>query len=147
MSFFTRHIFRGGSKIFLRKVAGTRNHQPIPVFSLYNLVPSRTLSAMLSPEDRATAISNLQSWTDVGDRDAITKTYQFKDFQQAWTFMSDIAVVAEEMNHHPEWFNVYNNVEVTLTTHDCNGVSQKVIRWRGPKFIVGVCSRNTQWRF
>jgi len=82
---------------------------------------------MLSPDDRTKALSKLDSWTDVTDgRNAITKKYQFQDFLQAWKFMSDIATVAEEMNHHPEWFNVYNTVDVTLTTHDCNGVSQKV---------------------
>ncbi len=59
----------------------------------------------------------------VENRDAITKTFNFIDFQQAWDFMSQIAIVAEQMNHHPEWFNVYNRVEVTLTTHDVDGLS------------------------
>jgi len=60
------------------------------------------------------------------NRDAICKTYSFVDFNQAWEFMGKVAVVAEEMEHHPEWFNVYNRVEVTLTTHDCNGLSTNV---------------------
>jgi len=85
---------------------------------------------MLSPEDRSAALSSkIPSWTDhvPGERNAITKTYEFQDFLQAWSFMSEIAKVAEEMNHHPEWFNVYNKVVVTLTTHDCDGVSEKDI--------------------
>lgn len=59
-------------------------------------------------------------------RDAIQKSYHFKDFKQAWAWMSKVAVLAEEMNHHPEWFNVYNMVDVKLTTHDCSGLSSLV---------------------
>mmetsp|Transcript_27993 Transcript_27993/g.42116 ORF Transcript_27993/g.42116 Transcript_27993/m.42116 type:complete len:194 (+) Transcript_27993:292-873(+) len=62
-------------------------------------------------------------WSPTKGRDAITKTFNFIDFNQAWEFMSQIAIVAEEMNHHPEWMNVYNRVEVTLTTHDVGGLS------------------------
>ena len=60
-------------------------------------------------------------------KDAIYKEYVFKDFSQAWGFMSRVALMAEKMDHHPEWFNVYNRVDVTLTTHDCKGVSEKDI--------------------
>ena len=82
---------------------------------------------MLSPDDRNNAVSSLDAWSDVsGERNAITKSFEFQDFQQAWAFMSNLAKVADEMNHHPEWSNVYNKVVVTLTTHDCGGVSQKV---------------------
>jgi len=70
--------------------------------------------------------SNAESSSSRRRRNAITKTFEFADFATAWTFMSEIAQVAEEMNHHPEWFNVYSRVIVTLTTHDCNGVSEKV---------------------
>ena len=86
----------------------------------------------LTPEQRSTLLDKLLSkndgtgWTIPEDRDAITKTYNFIDFNQTWMFMSKVAVLAEELNHHPEWFNVYNRVEVTLTTHDCNGLSTNV---------------------
>lgn len=72
-----------------------------------------------------------REWFDVlffqvpGDREAVQKTFTFKDFTQAWSFMSGCALQAEKMDHHPEWFNVYNRVEVTLTTHDTGGVSEK----------------------
>ena len=60
------------------------------------------------------------------ETESITKTFTFTDFNQAWSFMSRTALLAEKMDHHPEWFNVYNRVEVKLATHDCDGVSQKV---------------------
>ena len=72
------------------------------------------------------ALKTLQGWAEVeGARDAITRTYKFADFKTAWAFMSGAALKAEQMDHHPEWFNVYNKVEVTLTTHDGDGVSEK----------------------
>ncbi|NQY14542.1 MAG: 4a-hydroxytetrahydrobiopterin dehydratase [Henriciella sp.] len=69
-------------------------------------------------------IEQLTGWNSVpGDRDAIAKTYKFSDFKTAFGFMSSCALKAEQMDHHPEWFNVYNRVEVTLTTHDADGVT------------------------
>lgn len=73
-------------------------------------------------------ISNLKNWQPVAGRDAITRSFTFKDFKQAFAFMTQCALKAEQMNHHPEWFNVYNKVEVTLTTHDTGGVSEKDIK-------------------
>ena len=67
--------------------------------------------------------SKLTNWQAVDGRDAITRTFQFKDFNEAFAFMTQVALKAEQMNHHPEWFNVWNKVEVTLTTHDTGGVS------------------------
>ncbi|MEL8054869.1 MAG: 4a-hydroxytetrahydrobiopterin dehydratase [Pseudomonadota bacterium] len=73
----------------------------------------------------AVAVVKLNGWAVVkGDRDAISKTYKFADFKTAWAFMSASALKAEQMDHHPEWFNVYSTVEVTLTTHDANGVTE-----------------------
>lgn len=67
----------------------------------------------------------MTDWTQATGRDAIEKTFRFTDFKQAFAFMTACAVRAEEMNHHPEWRNVYNTVEVTLTTHDAGGVTDK----------------------
>ena len=79
----------------------------------------------LSPEARADALSGLNGWKDVPDRDAIAKSFSFPDFNAAWGFMTRIAMQAEKMDHHPEWFNVYGTVEITLSTHDCGGLSAR----------------------
>ena len=73
----------------------------------------------------AAAIAQLKGWSIVEGRDAICKTYQFSDFNEAWGFMNRVALKAETMDHHPEWFNVYNKVDVTLATHDAGGVTEK----------------------
>jgi 4a-hydroxytetrahydrobiopterin dehydratase len=64
-------------------------------------------------------------WTREDKRDAITREFVFKDFNRAFAFMTQVALAAEKADHHPEWFNVYNKVRVTLTTHDAGGVTQK----------------------
>tara|TARA_R110002072_G_scaffold100250_1_gene220765 strand:- start:1439 stop:1735 length:297 start_codon:yes stop_codon:yes gene_type:complete len=69
------------------------------------------------------AVADLDGWTPVEGKDAIQKSYRFADFNEAWGFMSRVAIRAEVMNHHPEWFNVWNRVDVTLTTHDAGGVT------------------------
>ena len=69
-------------------------------------------------------LGKLKDWRLVKGRDAIVKTWVFEDFNQAFGFMSRIALKAEAMSHHPEWFNVYNRVEITLTTHDVGGLSE-----------------------
>ncbi|KAI9486697.1 MAG: transcriptional coactivator/pterin dehydratase [Benjaminiella poitrasii] len=66
-------------------------------------------------------------WQLVDNRDAIIKKYTFQDFNEAFGFMTRIALKADKMDHHPEWFNVYNRVEITLSTHDCSGLSEKDI--------------------
>ena len=74
--------------------------------------------------ETATALRQLPGWTAAsGERDAIQRTFRFKDFNTAFGFMTRAAIKAETMDHHPEWFNVYNRVEVTLTTHDAGGVT------------------------
>ncbi len=79
-------------------------------------------------DDRATKLANLSStgWEVGADksRDTIHKKFEFENFVDAFGFMSKVAIVAEKMDHHPEWFNVYNRVEVTLTTHDFTALSQ-----------------------
>jgi 4a-hydroxytetrahydrobiopterin dehydratase len=71
------------------------------------------------------AIETLQGWSVVEGRDAIQKTYKFDDFNAAFGFMTRVAMQAEQAGHHPEWFNVYNRVTVTLATHDAGGVTAK----------------------
>ncbi len=72
---------------------------------------------------RIKAVQELDGWSDVSGRDAITKTFRFKNFREAFAFMTEAALVAEKMDHHPEWFNVYGRVEVTLTTHAAQGLT------------------------
>ena len=72
----------------------------------------------------AEALKDLPDWTSREDGNAITKSFKFKTFRKAFAFMTEAALTAEKMNHHPEWFNVYNRVEVTLTTHDSDGVTE-----------------------
>jgi 4a-hydroxytetrahydrobiopterin dehydratase len=76
---------------------------------------------------RKSVLAALKEWREVPGRDAITKKFVFKDFNQAFGFMSRAALMAEKMDHHPEWFNVYKTVEVTLSTHDAGGVTDKDI--------------------
>ena len=71
------------------------------------------------------ALGRLEGWLAAPDRDAITKEFRFKDFNAAFGFMTRVALHAEKQDHHPEWFNVYNRVEVTLATHDSGGVTDK----------------------
>ncbi|HEV2365656.1 MAG TPA: 4a-hydroxytetrahydrobiopterin dehydratase [Caulobacteraceae bacterium] len=73
----------------------------------------------------AAAAARLEGWTPVEGRDAISKTFRFKDFNAAFGWMTRIALAAEKLDHHPEWFNVYNRVEVTLATHDAGGVTER----------------------
>lgn len=70
------------------------------------------------------ALKDVEGWALVEGRPAITKTFRFQDFRTAWSFMEDVAIEADEMSHHPEWTNVYNRVEITLTTHDAGGLSE-----------------------
>ena len=74
---------------------------------------------------RQAALRDLHGWAEVPERDAIRKSYHFADFNAAWGFMSRVALVAEKLDHHPEWFNVYNRVEIRLTTHDAGGLSKR----------------------
>ncbi|WP_417487694.1 4a-hydroxytetrahydrobiopterin dehydratase [Maricaulis sp.] len=78
-----------------------------------------------------TALRKLSGWQAVSDRDAIRKVFEFTDFNEAWGFMSRVAVKAEAMDHHPEWFNVWNKVDVTLATHDADGVTELDIKLAG----------------
>ncbi|UTW51850.1 4a-hydroxytetrahydrobiopterin dehydratase [bacterium SCSIO 12827] len=85
------------------------------------------MTEKLTGDAREAAIQGLDGWAEVPGRDAIIKTFIFKDFNAAFGFMSRAALKAEKMDHHPEWYNIYNRVEVTLATHDAGGVTQKDI--------------------
>ena len=86
------------------------------------------MARKLDPAARGDALAALDGWNDVEGRDAICRSFEFKDFNAAFGFMARCAMMAEKMDHHPEWFNVYNKVEVTLATHDAGGVTELDIR-------------------
>lgn len=81
----------------------------------------------LSTEARQTALRQLPGWQETAGGDALGRTFTFKDFNQAFGFMTRVAMIAEKTDHHPEWRNVYRTVEVVLSTHDAGGVTQKDI--------------------
>lgn len=93
----------------------------------------------LDADARAAALAALPGWREVAGRDAIHRRFQFPDFSAAWAFMSRIALKAEAMDHHPEWSNVYGTVDVTLSTHDCGGLSDRDIALA--RFIDGVAGQ------
>lgn len=84
--------------------------------------------AKLDPNARLAALKQLSQWRDVQGRDAITRKFEFRDFNEAFGFMTRVALLAEKMDHHPEWSNVYKTVDVTLSTHDAGGVTDNDIR-------------------
>ena len=81
--------------------------------------------AQLTPAERADALRELPGWTLRDDASAIYRSFRFADFSEAFAFMTRVALLAEKDNHHPEWSNVYKRVEITLTTHDARGLSQR----------------------
>ncbi|XP_071505607.1 putative pterin-4-alpha-carbinolamine dehydratase [Diadema setosum] len=91
---------------------------------------SEVKRAKLSGDDRSQKLAGLLSagWKEVEGRDAIQKQFVFGNFNQAFGFMTRVALKAETMNHHPEWFNVYNRVDITLSTHDCGGLSDNDVQ-------------------
>ena len=86
------------------------------------------MAQKLAGQARIDGLRRLSGWSDVSGRDAITRKFTFKDFNQAFGFMTRAALIAEKMDHHPEWFNVYKTVEVTLSTHDAGGVTDLDIK-------------------
>lgn len=84
--------------------------------------------AKLTGDKRAKALGSLSAWKEVARKDAITRTFVFADFSEAFGFMARAALAAEKMNHHPEWTNVYKKVTVTLTTHEADGLTERDIR-------------------
>jgi 4a-hydroxytetrahydrobiopterin dehydratase len=86
------------------------------------------MTQKLTPDARKAALAKLKGWSDVAGRDAISRKFAFKDFNEAFGFMARAALIAEKLDHHPEWFNVYNRVEVTLSTHDAGGVTERDVK-------------------
>merc|ERR1712228_1053409 len=89
-----------------------------------------TMVNKLTEEQRKAVLAPLleKGWCLVKDRDAIVKEFLLGNFSRAWAVMSRVALLAEKMDHHPEWFNVYNKLVITLATHECEGISEKDIR-------------------
>ena len=79
----------------------------------------------LTDEERGELLADRSDWDLAREGKAIRRTFQFADFSEAWGFMSRVALLADSQDHHPEWFNVYAKVEITLTTHDAGGLSQR----------------------
>jgi 4a-hydroxytetrahydrobiopterin dehydratase len=83
------------------------------------------MAERLTADARKSALRGLPGWSEVAGREAIARTFTFKDFNEAFGFMSRVALVAEKNDHHPEWCNVYRTVEVVLATHDAGGVTSR----------------------
>ncbi|MFP6747998.1 MAG: 4a-hydroxytetrahydrobiopterin dehydratase [Alphaproteobacteria bacterium] len=83
------------------------------------------MSDLLKSQRRRNVLAGLSGWQLQADRDAIEKSFTFKDFNAAFAFMTRIALRAEAMNHHPEWSNIYNRVDIVLTSHDVDGLSER----------------------
>ena len=86
------------------------------------------MAAKLSETQRDAFLSDHPDWEHLAERDAVYREFRFRDFNEAFAFMTRVALLAEKMDHHPEWFNVYNKVQVTLTTHDVDGLSDNDVR-------------------
>jgi 4a-hydroxytetrahydrobiopterin dehydratase len=86
------------------------------------------MAQKLSGDARSRALARLRGWSEVNGRDAISKKFVFADFNEAFGFMARVALIAEKLDHHPEWFNVYKTVDVTLSTHDAGGVTELDIK-------------------
>ena len=84
--------------------------------------------ARFSESERQAALNELSSWQLAQGREAIQRSFKFKNFSEAWGFMNRVALLAETQDHHPEWSNVYNRVEILLSTHDCEGLSKRDLK-------------------
>ena len=83
------------------------------------------MTKKLNDEDRPLAIAKLRKWQDEEEKNAISKSFKFKNFNEAFAFMTRVAMESEKINHHPEWSNVSNTVNITLTSHDVGGISER----------------------
>jgi 4a-hydroxytetrahydrobiopterin dehydratase len=113
---------------------------------------SGDMAEKLSGEARKSALARLKGWREVAGRDAITRKFVFKDFNEAFGFMARAALVAEKLDHHPEWSNVYKTVDVTLSTHDAGGLTELSISsspkpWTGSPGEFSPCGRRVSQPF
>ncbi|CAG9565534.1 unnamed protein product [Danaus chrysippus] len=112
--------------------AATSHTSRVVGFTTVAAPPSnkRKMADKLSQQERESLLQPLlnSGWKVQSNRDAIEKEFQFKNFNEAFGFMTRVALLAEKMDHHPEWFNVYNKLQVTLSSHDCNGLSKRDIK-------------------
>ncbi|CAH0728493.1 unnamed protein product, partial [Brenthis ino] len=99
-------------------------------FACVSTSSKRKMADKLSQEERDSLLKPLlqSGWKVQSNRDALEKEFQFKNFNEAFGFMTQVALLAEKMDHHPEWFNVYNKLQVTLSSHDVNGLSKRDIK-------------------
>jgi 4a-hydroxytetrahydrobiopterin dehydratase len=86
------------------------------------------MAELLNDQERCKALAQLDGWQEASGRNAISKSFKFRSFNEAFAFMTRAALEAEKMDHHPEWFNVYNRVDVTLSTHSAGGVTELDIK-------------------
>uniref|UniRef100_A0A182XDT5 4a-hydroxytetrahydrobiopterin dehydratase n=1 Tax=Anopheles quadriannulatus TaxID=34691 RepID=A0A182XDT5_ANOQN len=107
-----------------------RRTVPYRTYASAAIIKKKKMPAKLTEAQRTELLTPLfaAGWTMVKDRDAIYKEYLFGDFNEAFGFMTRVALKADKMDHHPEWFNVYNKVQVTLATHDCAGLSERDVK-------------------
>jgi 4a-hydroxytetrahydrobiopterin dehydratase len=82
----------------------------------------------LTEDERKAALQELEEWQASPGRDAIQRSFKFENFSEAWGFMNRVALLAESQDHHPEWSNVYNRVEILLSTHECGGLSERDLK-------------------
>lgn len=122
MSFVMNRDYIRILKLFHPLKSSRLNKHSSVVFS--NLTKKK-MRSKLEGDQRTTVLQQLETtgWNITDNRDALAKTFQFKNFNEAFGFMTRVALLAEKLDHHPEWFNVYNKVQVTLSTHDFNGLS------------------------
>jgi 4a-hydroxytetrahydrobiopterin dehydratase len=86
------------------------------------------MATKLTDQERASLPQSLPSWSVRSDRDALHREFRFKNFSEAWGFMNRVALLAEQQDHHPEWFNVWNTVRIDLSTHDAGGLTSNDVR-------------------
>ncbi|XP_030428143.1 pterin-4-alpha-carbinolamine dehydratase 2 isoform X1 [Gopherus evgoodei] len=115
-----------GARLAATASAGQGGSRP----GLRSLSAKSSQSHWLTTEERTQVLLELKAsgWSELGERDAIYKEFNFKTFNQAFGFMTRVALQAEKMNHHPEWFNVYNKVQITLISHDCGGLTKRDVK-------------------